>query len=83
MREFKRTIPSCIMIYVLPIKHMEMTNTDHATKFSLSLSASEIPVFCLFLTCYRKKTQWSESASELYRPTERPPLVGEVIADFC
>jgi hypothetical protein len=30
-----------------------------------------------------KKTPWSESASELYRPTERAPLLGEVIANFC
>jgi hypothetical protein len=30
----------------------------------------------------QKKTPWSESASELYRPSERPPLVGEVIANF-
>jgi hypothetical protein len=29
-----------------------------------------------------KKTPWLESASELYRPTERPPLVGEVSANF-
>jgi hypothetical protein len=29
-----------------------------------------------------KKTPWLESASELYRPTERPPLVGEVCANF-
>jgi hypothetical protein len=30
-----------------------------------------------------KKTPWSESASELYRPAERPPLAGEVSANFC
>jgi hypothetical protein len=29
-----------------------------------------------------KKTPWLESASELYRPTELPPLVGEVSANF-
>jgi hypothetical protein len=29
-----------------------------------------------------KKTPWLESASELYRPTERPPLVDEVSANF-
>jgi hypothetical protein len=29
-----------------------------------------------------KQTPWLESASELYRPTERPPLVGEVSANF-
>jgi hypothetical protein len=28
------------------------------------------------------KTPWLESASELYRPTERLPLVGEVSANF-
>jgi hypothetical protein len=28
------------------------------------------------------KTPWLESASELYRPTERPPLVGEVSVNF-
>jgi hypothetical protein len=28
------------------------------------------------------KTAWLESASEIYRPTERPPLVGEVSANF-
>jgi hypothetical protein len=30
----------------------------------------------------KKKTPWLEFASELYRPTERPPLVGEVSANF-
>jgi hypothetical protein len=30
-----------------------------------------------------KVTPWSESASELYRPTERPPLVSEAIANLC
>jgi hypothetical protein len=29
-----------------------------------------------------KQTPWLVSASELYRPTERPPLVGEVSANF-
>jgi hypothetical protein len=29
------------------------------------------------------KTPWHESASELYRPTERLPLVGEVSAKFA
>jgi hypothetical protein len=32
--------------------------------------------------CDTKKTPWLESASELYRPTERPPLVGEVSTNF-
>jgi hypothetical protein len=27
-------------------------------------------------------TPWLESASEIYRPTEGPPLVGEVSANF-
>jgi hypothetical protein len=29
------------------------------------------------------KTPWLESACELYRPTERPPLVGEVSTDLA
>jgi hypothetical protein len=31
---------------------------------------------------YKKKTPWSESARETI-PTEQPPFVGEVIANFC
>jgi hypothetical protein len=30
-----------------------------------------------------KQTPRPEYASEQYRPTERPPHVGEVIANFC
>jgi hypothetical protein len=30
----------------------------------------------------KKLTPWLESACELYRPTERPPLVGEVSTNF-
>jgi hypothetical protein len=30
----------------------------------------------------KKQTPWLESASELYRPPKRPPLVGEVSANF-
>jgi hypothetical protein len=43
----------------------------------------------IYGTIWKKKTPWSESASKLYRPsdqtipTERPPLVSEVIANFC
>jgi hypothetical protein len=33
-------------------------------------------------SCQLKKTPWLASASELYGPTERPPLVGEVSANF-
>jgi hypothetical protein len=36
-----------------------------------------------YIKIYKKtKTPWLESAIELYRPTERPPLVGEVSANF-
>jgi hypothetical protein len=35
-----------------------------------------------FMCDPQKKTPWLESASELYRPTERPPLVGKVSANF-
>jgi hypothetical protein len=30
-----------------------------------------------------KETPWSESASELYRASDLPPLVVEVIVNFC
>jgi hypothetical protein len=30
----------------------------------------------------KEKALWPKSASELYRPTERPPLVGEVSDNF-
>jgi hypothetical protein len=30
----------------------------------------------------QQDTPWSECASELYRPTDRPPLVDEVTANF-
>jgi hypothetical protein len=35
-----------------------------------------------YLFMKKTKTPWLESASELYRRTERPPLVGEVSANF-
>jgi hypothetical protein len=41
-----------------------------------------VPEHRTFLTASVKLTQWLESASELYRPTERPPLVGDVSANF-
>jgi hypothetical protein len=36
---------------------------------------------CIDSQTKRKQTPWSESASELHR--KRPPLVGEVIGNFC
>jgi hypothetical protein len=30
----------------------------------------------------KEQTPWFQAVSELYRPTERPPLVGEISAHF-
>jgi hypothetical protein len=35
-----------------------------------------------FKTKTKNQTPWLESACELYRPTERPPLVSEVSTNF-
>jgi hypothetical protein len=49
------------------------------TDYVLNRAATVIDKFVV----NEKEIQWLQSAGELYRPSERPPLVGEVSANFC
>jgi hypothetical protein len=48
------------------------------------LAAIQLRIFCLLIVSKQKtKTNFMVWVRERTIPTERPPLVGEVIANFC
>jgi hypothetical protein len=68
---------------VSQIPHLTVkAKTEHQITGNRIVRRRQTLVKAMYYVPEEKKTPWPESASELL-PTERPPLIVEVIANFC